>query len=66
MATHGDIYLQSDKIIDHIPDSAEVKSRCSLHMWVEIETQKDVIHCPTGNIAFVCCVAVYFIVMLIF
>ena len=65
LATHGEIYLQSDKIIDLLPDSAEGKARCSLHMWVVMDTQRDVMHCTTYNITCVCCVTVYFILMLI-
>ena len=51
------LYVQSDKIIYHLPDSAEGKERCSLHMWVGIETHKDVMYCPTCNVKF--CVLYY-------
>ena len=44
-----DLYLQVDKIIYHLPDSAEGKERCILHRWVEIETHNDVMYCPTCN-----------------
>ena len=64
-ATHGNIYLLSDKIIYHLPDSAEEKARCGLNSWVGIETQKDSIYLPTCNIFCVCSVTVYFILMLI-
>ena len=47
---HGDLYLQSEKGIDHIKDSSEGKARCSLQIWVGIETQKDVMRCPTCNV----------------
>ena len=50
LTTHGDLYLQSGKIIDHLPDSTEGNSRCSLHRWFGIDTQKDVMHFPTCNI----------------
>ena len=53
------------KIIDHLPDSAEVKARCILNRWDGIETQKNVMHCPTCNITCVCRVTIYLILMLI-
>ena len=65
LATNGDIYLHPEKIIDHLPDSAEGKARWSLHRWVGIETQNGVMHCPTCNITCVCCVTVYLITMFI-
>ena len=65
LATHGDLYLQPEKIIDHLPYSAEGKARCILYKWVGIDTQNYVMHYPTCNITFVCCVTVYFILMLI-
>ena len=34
LATHGDLYLHSEKIIDQLPDSYEGKERCSLRRWV--------------------------------
>ena len=37
LAAHGDLYFQSDKIIYHLPDSAEGMARCNLNMWVGIE-----------------------------
>ena len=61
----GDLYIQSEKITDHLTDSAEGKARCSLHIWVGIETQKDVMHCLTYNITCLCCVNIYFIHILI-
>ena len=66
LATHGDVYLQLEKIIDHLPDSAEKKARCSLHRWSEIDTQKGAMHCSTFNTTFVCCVTISFIIILIF
>ena len=66
LATNGELYLKLDKIIGHLLDSSEGKARCSLHKWVGIETQKDVMHCLTCNITSVYCVTVNFIIMLIF
>ena len=57
LAPHGDLYLQSKKWIDHLPDSAEGKARCSLYEWVGIDIQKDVIYYPTCNVIF--CVLCY-------
>ena len=50
LAPHGDLYLQLDKIIDHLPDSAEGKARCSLHGWFGIETHKDVMYFNKFNV----------------
>ena len=36
LAPLGELYLKSDKIIEHLPDSAEGKARCSLHRLVGI------------------------------
>ena len=45
-----------DKIVDHLPDSYEGKEMCSLHGWVGIETQKDVMYYPICNVKlFVIC-----------
>ena len=65
LATHEYLYHQLDKRIDHLLDSAEGKARCSLHRWVGIDTQKDVMHCTRYNITCACCVTIYFIMMLI-
>ena len=46
----GDLYIQSEKITDHLTYSAEGKARFRLHRWVRIETLKNVIHCSTCNI----------------
>ena len=66
LETHGDLYLQLGKRIDHLTDSAEGKAMSNLHSWSEMENQKDVMHCTTCNITCVCCVTNYFIMMLIF
>ena len=39
-------------MIDHLPYSDEGKARCGLNRWVGIDTQKDVMHCPTCNVNF--------------
>ena len=65
MATNGYLYRQLDKIIDHLPDSAERKARFILHMWLGIDTQKDVMNFSKFNITCVGCVTVDFIMMLI-
>ena len=57
LAPHGELYLQLKKMIDHLPDSAEGKARWSLHRWFGIDTQKDVMYCPTYNVNL--CVLVY-------
>ena len=63
LAPHRDLYLQLDRIIDHLPYSAQGKVRYSLHTWVRIEIHKDVIYFLTFNKTFVCCVTVHFILM---
>ena len=50
MDPHGDPFLQPDRRIDQLPDSAEGKGRCSLYRLVGVYTQKYVIHCPTCNV----------------
>ena len=47
--THVDLHLQLEKIFYQLPGSAEGKSRCRLHRWVGIETQKDDVHFLTFN-----------------
>ena len=50
LATNEGLYLQLDKIIDHFPDSAEVKGRWIIHRCFGKVNQKDVIHFPTYNV----------------
>ena len=49
---------------DHLLDSSKGKARCSLHRWVLIDTQKDVMYFQNLMFTSLCCLIVYFILML--
>ena len=47
----GHFKCRLDTTLDHLPvKTAGTNSRCALHKWVNIETQKQVMFCPTCNV----------------
>ena len=46
----GALRCRLDTSKEHFPTSAKGKSRCSLHKWVGIETQRQISFCATCNV----------------
>lgn len=42
--------IRLDSTLDHLPDPANGRARCSLHRWLGIETQKQVSYCTVCNV----------------
>ena len=46
----GALCIRLDDTKDHLPDKAKQSARCSLHRYVGVETEKQVMYCATCNI----------------